>query len=414
MVRTLQNGLLALASIFLVVAVVECGLRIRDYGSIARLSGEHVLRFPDPLRGWILLPGRTAYQRTRDYGVTVTINDKGLRDRPHEYAPAPGVFRIVVLGDSYMEAYQVPLEQSLPYRLQETLAERGVEVVNLGVGGYGTTQAYLALREEGLRYAPDLVILAFYHNDVSDNSRALQELMMGADDLKTFGRPYARAHQWDAEIEWEMPDPTRLDRYVAERRAKRSGALRRVLRFLVPTQVGHLFERGLAPLLPRGAKRHDPHVVLGWSFLSDFSPEHAAPGLDEQRYERLWKDAWLVTRRMILEARLLAHGAGAEFAILYVPAMVQVDPGHRRRVEQEFPDLPFDHTRLNRALARFCAEHRIPLLDPLDAFVAANRERRLFYQIEDRHWNAEGHAVAARELAHFLDREGLIPRPDRD
>ena len=77
MLRTLRNGLLALASIFLVVAVVECGLRIRDYGSIARLSGGHVLRFPAPLRGWILLPGRTAFQRTRAYGVTASGNWEG-------------------------------------------------------------------------------------------------------------------------------------------------------------------------------------------------------------------------------------------------------------------------------------------------------------------------------------------------
>ncbi len=90
MFRILPNALLALASIAFAVAVMECGLRLRDYGSVARLSGEHVLRFPHPQRGWILLPGRTAFQRTRDYGVTVTINDKGLRNRPHEYAPAPG------------------------------------------------------------------------------------------------------------------------------------------------------------------------------------------------------------------------------------------------------------------------------------------------------------------------------------
>ena len=409
MARRLQNSLLALASIAFAVAGVECGLRVRDYGSIARLSGEHVLRVPDPIRGWVLLPGRTAYQRTRDYGITVTINDKGLRDRPHEYAPAPSVFRVVVLGDSFMEAYQVTLEQSLPYRLQEALAERGVEVVNLGVGGYGTTQAYLALREEGLRYAPDLVILAFFANDVLNNSHALQELLVGADDLKSFGRPYARAARIDAEIEWEMPDPDRVQRYVAKRRAKRSGALRRILYFLEPTQVGHLFERGLASLLPRGGERHDPHVVLGWPFLSGFSPEYAAPGLDRVRYERLWDEAWLVTRRMILETRRLARSAGAEFAILYVPTIVQVDPERRRRAEHEFSGLPFDHTRINRALARFCAAHRIPLLDPLDAFVAANRERPVFYQIEDHHWNAEGHAVATRELARFLDREGLIP-----
>ncbi len=148
-----------------------------------------------------------------------------------------------------------------------------------------------------------------------------------------------------------------------------------------------------------------------WPFLADFSPEYARPGLDRTRYERLWQEAWLVTRRMFLETRRLAGSAGAKFAILYVPTPVQVDPEHRRRAEREFPGLPFDHTRLNRELDRFCATHGIPLLDPLDAFVAANRERPVYYQLEDRHWNADGHAVATRELARFLDREGLIPSP---
>jgi len=407
--RTLQNTLLALASIAFTVSLMECGLRLRDYGSIVRVSGEHVLRFPDPVRGWILLPGRTAFQRTRDYGITVTINDKGLRDRPHEYTPAPGVFRIVVLGDSFMEAYQVTLEESLPHRLQERLAARGVEVVNLGVGGYGTIHAYLALREEGLRYQPDLVILAFFSNDVSDDSRALQELRLGPDDLKTFGRPFVRIAGDDAEIEWVMPDPDRVERYVAKRRAKRSGALRAVLRFLEPTQVGNAFERGLSALLPRAVKHHDPHVILGWPFLSDFSPEFASPKLDRSRYDEVWEDAWRITRRMILETQRLARSAGAEFVILYVPTPVQVDPEYRRRVEREFPGLPFDHTRLNRELARFSAEHGIPLFDPLDAFIAENSQRLLFHQFEDRHWNADGHEVATRELVRFLDREALIP-----
>ena len=187
MKRVLQNLALVLGSTVFSVAVMECGLRVYYYGSPVHLSGERALRVPHPVRGWTLDPDGEAFQRTKDYGVMVRISAKGLRDRPHDYEPEAGVFRIVVLGDSFMEAYQVPLEHSLPYRLQEALAERGVEVVNLGVGGYGTTQAYLALREEGLRYAPDLVILAFYANDVSDNSRALQELMMGADDLKAYG-----------------------------------------------------------------------------------------------------------------------------------------------------------------------------------------------------------------------------------
>lgn len=178
MKRVLQNLALVLGSTVFSVAVMECGLRVYYYGSPVHLSGEHAVRVPHPVRGWTLDPGGEAFQRTKDYGVTVRINAKGLRDQPHDYEPEAGVFRIIVLGDSFMEAYQVPLEDSLPYRLQERLGQRRVEVINLGVGGYGTAQQYLYLRDEGLRYRPYVVVMAFFTgNDVQNNSRPLQELL---------------------------------------------------------------------------------------------------------------------------------------------------------------------------------------------------------------------------------------------
>jgi hypothetical protein len=120
----LQRVLLLFMSVALSITLMEWTLRLTRYGSIAYLPGEHVLRGPHETRGWTLLAGRSAYQRSRDYGVWVRINEHGLRDRSHAYEPKEGVFRIVVLGDSFMEAYQVLLEESLPYRLQEQLADR--------------------------------------------------------------------------------------------------------------------------------------------------------------------------------------------------------------------------------------------------------------------------------------------------
>ena len=128
-----QNLLVVVGSIAFSLAFAECGLRLYHHGNLAGLSGEHSLRIPHPVRGWTLDAGGAAFQRTKDYGVHVRINSKGLRDREHAYEPAPGVFRIVVLGDSFMEAYQVPLEDSLPYLLQERLAERKVELLSAGL-----------------------------------------------------------------------------------------------------------------------------------------------------------------------------------------------------------------------------------------------------------------------------------------
>ena len=74
--------------------------------------------------------------------------------------------------------------------LADLLAPRGVEVLNLGVGGYGTAQQLLTLEEDGLRYRPDLVVLGFFlGNDVQNNSRAIETGLQGEEARTTFARP---------------------------------------------------------------------------------------------------------------------------------------------------------------------------------------------------------------------------------
>jgi lysophospholipase L1-like esterase len=412
--RTLANLALLLVSTLFCVAVAECGLRIARYGSIAGLSGEHSLRVPHPLRGWTLQPGGSAYQRTRDYGVLVRINSQGLRDREHAYERAAGTFRVVVLGDSFMEAYQVEVEESLPYRLQDRLAHRGVEVINLGVGGYGTVQEHLYLRDEGLRYAPDLVVLAFYGgNDLVNNSRALQELLVGGDDLKTFGRPYARAERFDVEPEWVPPDAERLRAYAERWRSRRTDSWRRALRFLQPSMLAHAVEQASASITRRvtGRRVYDPNVLYGWPFLERFEPRHAGPDLDEERYARVWEETWRVTRATLLASHRLARAHGAELAVMTVPALFQADADERARIEAYYPGLRLDPERLHRELARFCAAQGIAFVDLLPAFrrEEARAGVTLYHRIEDQHWNAAGHALAAQELERALDQRGLLP-----
>lgn len=83
------------------------------------------------------------------------------------------------------------LEASLPRRLERRLAARSVEVVNLGVRAYSTAQEFLYLREEGLKYHPNLVLLGFYSNDFRENSRALLRGLAGSDADLAFARPFA-------------------------------------------------------------------------------------------------------------------------------------------------------------------------------------------------------------------------------
>ena len=60
-----------------------------------------------------------------------------------------------MLGDSYTEALQVSLEETFTWRLEASLnkelaGRKKVEVLNMGVSGYGTTEEYQLLLKYGL------------------------------------------------------------------------------------------------------------------------------------------------------------------------------------------------------------------------------------------------------------------------
>ncbi len=382
------------------ISLMECALRLQTYGGITPLAGEHVLRMPHETRGWTLRPGDKAHQRNLDFDVTVEINEQGLRDRPHAYDKPAGTRRIVVLGDSFMEAYQVALEESLPHRLQESLADRDVEVINLGVGGYGTAQELRALREEGLLYAPDLVVLAFFTgNDIQNNSRSLQIDTFGAEDPKVWGRPYARAADASAPLSWTEPDAARMRAAAEKAERKRASWLRRAWKLVEPTvlanRVQQLFARAAARA---GAPPADPRAHFGWPFLEHFESP-------------VWDDAWLVTQRLILELRDVSRAADADFVLLIVPAKLQVEADFRELARGQYPGVAFDENRINRALESFASQHDIPLYDPTAALVARSEQgERVYYQIEDHHWNALGHEIVTAGLVDMLEREGLLAR----
>jgi len=46
------------------------------------------------------------------------------------------------------------------------------ELVNLSVSGFGTAEQLIALKEEGFRYKPDIVLVAWHRTDVEDNIRS--------------------------------------------------------------------------------------------------------------------------------------------------------------------------------------------------------------------------------------------------
>lgn len=96
-------------------------------------------------------------------------NSLGFRDRERTVAKEPGVFRILVLGDSVAAGQGVRDPETIfPARLEAGLRQAGLaaEVLNFAVTGYDTRQEVALLADRGLAFAPDLVLLAYCLNDV--------------------------------------------------------------------------------------------------------------------------------------------------------------------------------------------------------------------------------------------------------
>lgn len=102
------------------------------------------------------------------------INRHGFRDREFNVAKPRGAVRILALGDSVtagngVSDYTRTYPQLLERLLNRRFTRMTIEVFNMGVGGYHTLQEIETLREVGLVFNPDIVMVGFVINDFDED-----------------------------------------------------------------------------------------------------------------------------------------------------------------------------------------------------------------------------------------------------
>ena len=122
-----------------------------------------------------LRPDSEFWHTSRDGSWRFITNSRGLRnDRDFPYSTPEGVVRIVSLGDSHTQGYEVRQDYTYSEVMGRYLNGHGIrtEVINAGISGFSTAEELLYLENEGIRYAPDFVVLGFFANDYQDNIKA--------------------------------------------------------------------------------------------------------------------------------------------------------------------------------------------------------------------------------------------------
>ncbi|MEO1281767.1 MAG: SGNH/GDSL hydrolase family protein, partial [Pseudomonadota bacterium] len=124
-------------------------------------------------------PGTLATFRHPDGRKTkLTINAAGWNSTHADYATqkAAGRMRIAVIGDSYVHGAFVNVDEGFPHVLETKLRARGhdTEVFRFGMDGAPLSQYLNVLRNEVIRYQPDIVVVPLIHNDFDESYRFIK------------------------------------------------------------------------------------------------------------------------------------------------------------------------------------------------------------------------------------------------
>ncbi len=137
-------------------------------------TGRPVMLAHDDELGWRPVPGRHPWD-TRITGgkrVVVTYTENGERISAPPDGPRGRDLSVVFIGGSFTAVDYLDDEDTFPWLLQRAHPEATIR--NYGVGGYGTYQSLLKLREVLAQDAapPDLVVYSFLHHHLYRNVAA--------------------------------------------------------------------------------------------------------------------------------------------------------------------------------------------------------------------------------------------------
>ena len=126
-----------------------------------------------------LVPNTTCRSRYPEWDRTFTVNNLGFRDEPMTIEKPEGTFRILLVGDSFMEGESVNLDQTAAQTLERELTEtmgESIEVVNMGVMSYSPIIYQRVIEDKGLPLDPDLVIVAVDMSDFQNDYSYAKDL----------------------------------------------------------------------------------------------------------------------------------------------------------------------------------------------------------------------------------------------
>lgn len=342
------------------VGLVFCELIVRRFApqvvsvtTIDTVNGIYCQ--PTGVRGRQSIPGQ--------FDVAYQTNSQRFRS-PRDFSrePAPGVTRIITIGDSFTFGMGSDYGDTFPAVLETLMAESGerFEVLNAGSMNTGTGMQALWYDRWVSQFHPDIVVLTVYANDMED------DLAEPVFEIDAAGRVVPCSPQ-----------------AISDR-------IKPSLRYSALPVRRFLCEHShLANLLKR----------VGTHLLTDKPPQNDAASL-ALRHELFEKRGVALMRGELAWLKQRVEANGARLVVLWCPAreVIYNDTGPGAE------EMRWKAALIRRTLESFAREQDVPFRDLTESLLAESRSAsaELYYKVLDRHLRPQGNQLIARETRALL------------
>ena len=346
-----------------------------------------------------------------DFWTVSRANSLGFLDREPPPGPAAGC-PVAIIGDSFIEAREVPIADKVQVRLEEMAAAQ-LPHLNLTVSAYGrasTSQVVqLPWYDHYVReLRPRLVALVFIGNDVWNNHPVLHNLFTGQDPQHS--QTFSVARRPDGTLELRPPDPEYWkfnlptpprSQYLswADRTLRQAGKISWFARWLsakkkslFPPELYVLDHQANRELLSR---RPQYAAILDDARLTAYADKDLAEQLADGDLSPIYAEALEYTDFALAQFRERADRDGAELVIL---------ASHNLKVD--------GNTGVFDWLRETAAAQGIPFIDQSDYIRRQGAALQDAQFRHDVHWNQQGHQWAAEALLEWIRENQQVCRPE--
>ncbi len=315
--------------------------------------------------GWAYIrSGAARLDSAGEYQVDIKINSQGQRDKEYSVVKPADTQRIIVLGDSFTSSLDVEDDEIYTEILEKNLPK--TEVINFGVNGYGPLQEFIQLRETGIRYAPDVVIMTVYvGNDFDDNTGEY-------DWIAGYQRPIAHLDEHDNLLITNIPVPQPVPK-------ARRNVLISVPRLHLLQLIKNVFGYKNLLLPPELQLIHTP--------ITSYHTKR-----------------FLLMEKIIQDMANYCKSQNIRFIIVIAPTISQVN---QKMWEQTQKSLSlktenYDQNLPNNILVQIGKKNNIEFVDLTGILKGATAFGQTLYYPYTRHWNKFGHQKVAEVLTQYL------------